>query len=241
LLLQTADAGSARKVPLMSASPLPGFLADLAPILDHYGYWAIAAFLLLENIGVPVVPGEFSLIAGAIYAGTGRLNVAVVGIIAVTASFMGADIGYLIGRFGGRALVLRYGRYVFVKHHHVDRAEAVISRYGGMVVVIARFIVGLRELNGIVAGITGMRWARFLVYNAIGAVAWVAVWDSAGYLAGNHIGAIYADVQRYSLYALIALVLVVAALITRRVIRRKNQQAAASAVRDRRDAKASRR
>lgn len=225
----------------MSASPLPGFLADLAPILDHYGYWAIAALLLLENIGVPVVPGEFSLIAGAIYAGTGRLNVAVVGIIAVTASYIGADIGYLIGRLGGRALVLRYGRYVFVKHHHVDRAEAVISRYGGMVVVIARFIVGLRELNGIVAGITGMRWARFLVYNAIGAVAWVAVWDSAGYLAGDHIGTIYADVQRYSLYALIALVLVVAALITRRVIRRKNQQAPASAVRDRRDAKASRR
>jgi membrane protein DedA with SNARE-associated domain len=223
----------------MSASPLPGFLADLAPILDHYGYWAIAALLLLENIGVPVVPGEFSLIAGAIYAGTGRLNVAVVGIIAVTASFVGAGIGYLIGRFGGRALVLRYGRYVFLKHHHVDRAEGVVSRFGGLVVVIARFIVGLRELNGIVAGITGMRWARFLTYNAIGAVVWVAVWDSAGYLAGDHIAAIYADVRRYSLVALAALVLVAAVVITRRVIRRKKRPAASPPAGDRRGTRVS--
>jgi membrane protein DedA with SNARE-associated domain len=207
----------------MSASPLPGFLADLAPVLDHYGYLAIAGLLLLENIGVPVVPGELSLIAGAIYAGAGRLNVVAVGVIAVVASFAGADIGYLIGRFGGRALVLRYGRYVFVRHHHVERAEGVVDRYGGLVVVIARFIVGLRELNGIVAGITGMRWARFLVYNAIGAVAWVAVWDSAGYLAGDHIGPIYADVRRYSLVALAALAVGAAALITRRVIRGKKQ------------------
>jgi membrane protein DedA with SNARE-associated domain len=225
----------------MSASPLPGFLAGLAPALDHYGYWAIAVLLLLENIGVPVVPGEFSLIAGAIYAGTGRLNVAVVGIIAVTASFVGADIGYLIGRFGGRALVLRYGRYVLVRHHHVDRAEAAVERFGGVVVVIARFVVGLRELNGIIAGITGMRWVRFLAYNAIGAVAWVAVWDSTGYLAGDHISAIYADVHRYSVYVLIALVLIAAAVVTRAVIRRKKRPAATPTVRARRDAKATRR
>jgi membrane protein DedA with SNARE-associated domain len=217
----------------MSASPLPGFLADLAPILDHYGYWAIAALLLLENIGVPVVPGEFSLIAGAIYAGTGRLNVAVVGIIAIAASFVGADIGYLIGRFGGRTLVLRYGRFVLIKHHHVDRAEAVVSRFGGMVVVIARFIVGLRELNGIVAGVTGMRSTRFLIYNAIGAIAWVAVWDSAGYVAGDHIGAIYADVHRYSLVALVALILVAAVLVARHVIRRRKRPAPAPAARER--------
>jgi membrane protein DedA with SNARE-associated domain len=224
----------------MSASPLPGFLAGLAPVLDHYGYWAIAVLLLLENIGVPVVPGEFSLIAGAIYAGTGRLNVAAVGIIAVTASFVGADIGYLIGSFGGRALVLRYGRYVFVRHHHVDRAEAAVERYGGVVVVIARFIVGLRELNGIIAGIVGMRWVRFLTYNAIGAVVWVAVWDSTGYLAGDHIRAIYADVRRYSLYVLIALVLIAAAVVTRAVIRR-NRPAARAAAGERRGAKVTRR
>src|SRR5215471_6865520 len=110
--------------------PLPGFLNSLAGPLDHYGYGAIALLLLLENIGVPVVPGEFALIAGAIFAGTGRagLNVAVVGLIAVICCFAGAEIGYAIGRFGGRAVVLRFGRYVLVREHHLDRAEAAVVK-----------------------------------------------------------------------------------------------------------------
>src|SRR5580693_4626499 len=97
-----------------SLVPLPGFLNSLAGPLDHYGYWAIALLLLLENIGVPVVPGELAMIAGAIFAGTGRagLNVVVVGIVALVASVLGAEVGYLIGRFAGRELVLRYGKYV---------------------------------------------------------------------------------------------------------------------------------
>jgi membrane protein DedA with SNARE-associated domain len=211
------------------STPLPGFLAGLAPILDHYGYWAIGGLLLLENIGVPVVPGEFSLIAGAIYAGAGQLNVVVVGVVGFVASFAGAEIGYAIGRSGGHALVARYGKYVFLKPHHLHKAEAVVDKYGGVVVIIARFIVGLRELNGIIAGITEMHWVRFMIYNAAGAVLWIGVWVSAGYLAGDHIAAIYADAQRYSLYVLAALILVAAAMVARTVLRRRRRAAAATA------------
>ena len=209
---------------------LPGFLQPVAGPLDHYGYWAIALLLLLENIGVPVVPGEFALIAGAIFAGTGRagLNVEVVGVIAVLCCFAGAEIGYAIGRFGGRALVLRYGRYAFVREHHLDRAEAAVTKYGGALVVIARFIVGLREFNGIIAGVTGMQARRFAVYNGFGAAAWVAVWVSAGYLAGDHINAIYRDATRYSAYVLAAVVVVLAAYITRRVPNRRRRALAAA-------------
>jgi membrane protein DedA with SNARE-associated domain len=208
------------------STPLPGFLAGLAPILDHYGYWAIGGLLLLENIGVPVVPGEFSLIAGALYAGAGQLNVVVVGVVGFVASFAGAEIGYAIGRFGGHTLVVRYGKYVFLKPHHLHKAEAVVDKYGGIVVIIARFIVGLRELNGIIAGITEMHWLRFMIYNAVGAALWIGVWVSAGYLAGDHIAAIYADAQRYSLYVLAALVLVAAAVVTRTALRRRRRAAA---------------
>lgn len=208
--------------------PLPGFLQPVAGPLDHYGYWAIALLLLLENIGVPVIPGEFALIAGAIFAGTGRagLNVVAVGVVAVACCFCGAEIGYCIGRFGGRALVLRYGKYVLVREHHLDRAEAAVTRYGGAIVVIARFIVGLREFNGIIAGVTGMRWQRFAFYNAIGAVAWVGLWVSLGYLAGDHIATIYSDATRYSLYVLIALVVLLAAYIGFRLVRRQRQHQA---------------
>jgi membrane protein DedA with SNARE-associated domain len=206
-----------------SPAPLPGFLNSLAGPLDHYGYWAIALLLLLENIGVPVVPGEFAMIGGAIFAGTGRagLNVVVVGVVAFVASVAGAEIGYLIGRFAGRELILHHGKYVLIKPHHLDRAETIVDRYGGIVVVIARFIVGLREANGIIAGITEMRWLTFTVYNVIGAAAWVATWVTIGDLAGDHINTIYADVNRFSLYVFIALAVVLAGYITWRVVRRR--------------------
>jgi membrane protein DedA with SNARE-associated domain len=204
-------------------TPLPGFLNSLASPLEHYGYWAIALLLLLENIGVPVIPGETALIAGAIFAGTGRadLNIVAVAIVAAVAAFTGAEIGYLIGRFAGREVVLRYGKYVLIKPHHLDRAEAIVSRYGGVVVIIARYIVGLREANGIIAGITRMRVHTFTLFNAVGAAMWVATWVSIGGLAGDNIDAIYADVNHYALYVLIALAVLLAAYITYRLIRRR--------------------
>jgi membrane protein DedA with SNARE-associated domain len=206
-----------------ASAPLPGFLDSLAGPLDHYGYWAIALLLLLENIGVPVVPGELALIAGAIFAGTGRagLNVVAVGVVAVVVVIVGAEIGYLIGKFAGRELVLHYGKYVLIKPHHLDRAEAVVSRYGGFVVVIARFIVGLREANGIIAGITQMRWFTFLVFNVIGACLWVGTWLTLGYVAGDHIAAIYSAINRYFLYLLIALAVLLAGYIGWRLLRRR--------------------
>ncbi len=206
-------------------TPLPGFLNSLTGPLDHYGYWAIALLLLLENIGVPVVPGEFAMISGAIFAGTGRagLNIVVVAVVAFVASVVGAEIGYLIGRFAGRELILHYGKYIMIKPHHLDRAEAIVDRYGGIVVVIARFIVGLREANGIIAGITQMRWLTFTVFNVIGAAIWVATWVTIGDVAGDHIDTIYADINRYSLYVFSALVVLVAGYIAWRVIRRRRR------------------
>ena len=208
------------------AAPLPGFLNSLAGPLDHYGYGAIALLLLLENIGVPVVPGEFAMIAGAIFAGTGRagLNIVLVGIVSVVAAIAGAEIGYLIGRFAGRELILHYGKYVFVKPHHLDRAEAVVDRYGGIVVVLARYIVGLREANGIIAGITQMRSLTFLVFNILGACAWVATWVSIGYAAGDHIDTIYRDINRYALYVIGAVAVVLIAYIARRMIRKRRMR-----------------
>ncbi|MFD2415598.1 DedA family protein [Amycolatopsis pigmentata] len=199
---------------------MPGLLGNLEPVLDHYGYLAIAGLILLEDFGVPA-PGETVLIAGAVYAGAGRLNVAAVVVIAIVAAVAGDNIGYAIGHFGGRPLVLRYGRYVFLTESRLNTAERWFTRHGGKIVVLARFVEGLRQLNGIVAGITGMPWRKFLVFNTIGAVLWVAVWASLGDLAGSHITAIYDQIHRYQPYVLLAVGVVVAALITRHLARRR--------------------
>jgi membrane protein DedA with SNARE-associated domain len=178
--------------PLAEAAPqhLPGVLHSLEPALNHYGYLAVAGFVLLEDFGLPV-PGETVLVLGAVYAGTGRLNVVAVAAIGFIAAVLGDNIGFAIGHFGGRPLIGRYGRYVLITRERLETATGFFERHGAKVVVIARFIEGLRQANGIIAGVAGMRWARFLIFNAIGAALWVAVWTAIGYVSGSHIDTIY--------------------------------------------------
>lgn len=206
---------------------LPGFLQALAPVLDHWGYLAVAFLVFLEDFGVPS-PGETVLIAASIYAGAGRLNIVLVAVVAFIAAVVGDNIGYAIGRFGGRALVLRFGRYVLLTEERLSSAEAFFNRHGGKIVTVARFIEGLRQVNGIIAGISGMPWPRFLAFNALGAALWVGTWTAIGDLAGNHIETIYTEVSRYSLYVLIALGLAIIALILRRWLRRRRHRTAES-------------
>jgi membrane protein DedA with SNARE-associated domain len=209
----------------MSATPLPGLLGAVAPVLDNYGYLAVAGLIMVENFGVPA-PGETILVAASVYAGTGRLSIVAVGAIAVLAAVAGNCIGYAIGYYGGHALALRFGRYVFLTSERLEKTERFFEHRGGVLVVVARFFEGLRQAAGIIAGIAEMPWRRFLVFTTIGAVLWVALWAPLGYLAGGHIGTIYADVVRYSLYLLIALIVLVAAWITRAVLRRRHRAAA---------------
>ncbi|MEV0180113.1 DedA family protein [Streptomyces sp. NPDC050625] len=204
------------------ALPLPGPLAHLAPLLSTYGYWAVAAVVLLEDFGVPA-PGETMLIAAGIYAGAGQLNIVAVAVLAFAAAVAGDNIGYLIGRSGGRAFVHRWGRYVFLTPERFHKAEEFFTHHGGKIVTIARFVEGLRQANGIIAGTSGMAWPRFLAFNALGAALWVALWATLAYVAGTHITAIYDEISRYQLYALIALGLLAAALLARHVLRRRHQ------------------
>ena len=208
-----------------SAPPLPGFLNALSGTLQHFGLWAIGLLITLEDFGVPV-PGETILIAGAIFAGAGRINVVALGVVAFFAAVTGDNIGFAIGHFGGRALALRFGKYVFLTEERLDKAERFFDRRGSIVITFARFVEGLRQANGIIAGITGMHWLRFLVFNAIGAALWVGTWVTIGYFAGNNITTVYHYITLYSYYVLAGLVVLIVGYI---VWRRRRRRAAASA------------
>ena len=208
----------------MSSPHLPGIFASLAPVLDKHGYLAVAGFVLLEDFGVPL-PGETILIAAAVYAGAGQLNVVAVGVVAVAAAILGDNIGYLLGRTGGRPLVLRYGKYVLLTEKRLDAAQGWFTRHGGKVVVIARFIEGLRQANGWIAGITRMHWLRFVLFNSLGAVLWVGTWLTVGYVSGSHIDTVYRAFQRYVVYFVIAVAVIIAALIIRHVLHRRRASA----------------
>jgi membrane protein DedA with SNARE-associated domain len=199
---------------------LPGVLHTLEPTLNHYGYLAVVGLVLIEDFGVPV-PGETVLILAAVYAGAGRLNIVLVALLGFVGALLGDNIGFAIGHFGGRPLAERYGRYIFLTPERLERATRFFDRHGGKIIIVARFIEGLRQANGIIAGISGLRWTRFLVFNAIGAALWVAVWTSIGYFSGSHIDAIYAAATRYDKYLAIALALVVAGYVALRMRRRR--------------------
>ena len=203
---------------------LPGVLHSLEPTLNQFGYLAVIGLVLIEDFGVPV-PGETVLILAAVYAGTGRFNVALVALLGFCGAIVGDNIGFAIGHFGGRPLTERYGRYVFVTPSRLDRATAFVERHGGKIIVVARFVEGLRQLNGIIAGTAGMHWARFLVFNAIGAALWVAVWTSIGYFSGSHINSIYDNASRYSTYLAIIAGVLVLAYVARHLMRARNQGA----------------
>jgi membrane protein DedA with SNARE-associated domain len=205
--------------------PLPGFLNSLAGPLDHFGYWAVLLLVMIEDFGIPV-PGETVLIAASVYAGAGRLNVVAVAVVGFVAAVLGDNIGFAVGHFGGRALVLRWGRYIRLTDERLATAERFFDRHGAWIITVARFIEVLRQVNGIVAGTTGMRWLRFLAFNALGAALWVGTWVSLGYLAGGHIGTIYHYITQYSYYVLITLAVLLAGYIARHVLLRRRRHAA---------------
>jgi membrane protein DedA with SNARE-associated domain len=160
------------------------FFIAVKPYLDQYGYWALFGAIVLENFGLPV-PGETLLIASALLASQGKMHIVALLVIACIAAITGDNIGYAIGRFGGRRLVFRYGRYVLITDERLQKAEGFFRRYGGAVVIMARFFVVLRQLNGIAAGTAKMSWWRFLVYNMLGAALWVSFWGMLFYEVGE--------------------------------------------------------
>lgn len=159
-------------------------MVPLQSYLNHYGYWAIFGAIFLEDFGMPV-PGETLLIAGALMASQGKMHIVQLLLAACVAAITGDNVGYAIGRFGGRRLVFRYGRYVFITEQRLSKAEKFFQRFGGVVVIVARFLAGLRQLNGIIAGTVKMSWWRFLTYNMLGAALWVGFWGILFYELGE--------------------------------------------------------
>jgi membrane protein DedA with SNARE-associated domain len=210
---------------LAASSPpehLPGVLHSLEPTLNRFGYLALG-LVFLEDFGVPV-PGETVLIISAIYAGTGRLNIWLVALIAFLAAILGDNVGFGIGHFGGRPLAERYGKYIFLTPERLDKTAKFFDRHGGKVIVIARFVEGLRQANGIIAGITGMHWSKFLPFNMLGAALWVGLWVSIGYFSGSNIDSIYNAATRYEAIFGVVVGVVIVAWIARRVWKHRARQ-----------------
>jgi membrane protein DedA with SNARE-associated domain/membrane-associated phospholipid phosphatase len=184
-------------------------MENVLHLIEQYGYLLIFFGVMAESMGVPL-PGETILISAGIAAQRGHLDVGDVILFGILGAVVGDQIGYWIGREGGRPFILRYGRYVFITPERLGRAEAFFARHGGKAVFMARFFSGLRVFGALVAGMSRMRWVTFLVYNALGG----AVWATAVVLAGYFLGKSLKAVERWTGQAsVLLLALAVLALI----------------------------
>jgi membrane protein DedA with SNARE-associated domain len=191
-------------------------LGDPLHLIGRYGYLVVFFGVMLESAGVPL-PGETVLIAAGALVHRGVFNFGEALFFGILGAVVGDQIGYGVGRFGGRPFVLRWGRYALVTPERLGRAEAFFDRHGGRAVFLARFVAGLRVFGALVAGISRMSWGKFSLYSLLGATVWAATSVSLGYFLWASISLVEHWVGRVSLVLAAALAL---ALLLRWAYRR---------------------
>jgi membrane protein DedA with SNARE-associated domain len=183
---------------------MPDWLLDL---FARYGYGVVFGGVLLENTGLPV-PGETALLAGAALAHFGQLSLFRVIGVAIAGAILGDNLGFLIGRHGGRRIAERHGWRIGLTPERLVEFDRFFHRHGAKTVFIARFITGLRVVGAVLAGGSGMRWPTFLVYNASGAVVWCTAVACAGYSLAYSWSTLERWIGRTGLAALAAVVMI---------------------------------
>jgi membrane protein DedA with SNARE-associated domain len=171
---------------------MPPIFETVKPYINHYGYWAVFFCVFLESLGLPL-PGETIIVVAGLYAAKGALNLIGIVLLTVMATFAANNISYAIGYFYGRSFVINYGKYVFINERMLLALEDFVKRHGNKIVVVARFIMGLRQLNGFIMGTVKMPWPQFAVFNMLGAILWAGWWIGIAYYMGKKFESIFME------------------------------------------------
>jgi membrane protein DedA with SNARE-associated domain len=155
---------------------------DIEQLIVLYGAWALFLVIYFESFGLPL-PGESALVAASLLAARGDLDLTHVFLAAWAGGVLGDTTGFLIGRVGGRRLLERFGPLVKLTPERLERLESTARRGGFVMVMTARFVVVLRQLNGLVAGSVGMPWPHFAAANVLGAALWAGLWTLGPYFS----------------------------------------------------------
>jgi membrane protein DedA with SNARE-associated domain len=153
-------------------------------LVHEYGLLALFLIVMLESGGVPL-PGETALIAAAIFASRGDLEISEVIAVAAAAAIVGDNLGYWIGRTAGRKVLERLGPIRRWSKPSLEWSERFFQRHGGKTVFIGRFVAVLRVTAAWMAGVSHMRWWRFFVWNAAGGICWAVLVGLIAYYAGH--------------------------------------------------------
>src|SRR5882757_3591167 len=180
-------------------------LLNVDHLVQVAGYPLLFVLVMSESSGVPI-PGETALITGAVLASRGKLSIELVILIAAAGAIVGDNIGYLIGRKGGRWILERPGRFHRQRLDVLRTGEPFFEGHGPKAVFFGRFILGLRVWASWLAGATRMEWRSFVLWNALGGICWATVIGLLSYYLGHAAGD---AVKTFGLYGLAAALLAI--------------------------------
>ena len=184
---------------------MEGIADGLRSLVTDYGYAGIFLLMVASAACVPI-PSEVTLLVGGWYAGDGRLDFFWVGTVALLGTLVGSYIGYAMGRTGGRALLERYGKFVFMREHELDRAEAWWEKHGEAATFFGRLLPVVRTFISLPAGIAEMPIAKFTLFTLLGSAVWSYGLTFIGLQVGN-------NWERVSSYMRIPTILIGVALL----------------------------
>jgi membrane protein DedA with SNARE-associated domain len=184
--------------------PLLAVLAALIHVPANVGYAAVFALVAIETMGIPV-PAETALIAAALLAHEGQMDIGTLVALAAAAAILGDNVGFTIGRKVGRRLLLARGPLHRHRLRLLEVGEPFFERHGAKAVFLGRWVSGLRIASAWLAGMNGMRWPRFLVWNALGGICWALSVGFGVYLLGHAAEEVFRTAGPAALAVLVAL------------------------------------
>jgi undecaprenyl-diphosphatase len=173
-------------------------LASFLSVTTNLGYPALGLFVGVEALGIPL-PGETAVIFGGLAAASGRLSIVWVIVVAAAGAIIGDNIGFMIGRRGGRALLERPGRFERERRRVLEVGDPFFERHGAKAVFLGRWITGLRVWTSWLAGASDMNWPTFLLFNALGGAAWATSVALAAYYGGHGAEHVFSQIGLYGI------------------------------------------
>jgi len=197
---------------------------EIANTIVYYvgdmGYWGIFLLMFLESTFFPF-PSEIIMIPAGYLAFKGEMNLYIVVLMGILGSVGGALLNYYLAKSFGRAFILRYGKYFFIKEETLDKLESFFSKHGEISTFTGRLIPGIRQLISLPAGLARMNIAKFSFFTALGAGIWVVVLVALGYLVGSNEELISEYLKSATLIALVSVVFIGIFYVVRHKRRKK--------------------
>lgn len=191
-------------------------MEDFIVRFAEHGYIAVFVLMALESACIPI-PSEVTMLFAGYLVSRGEIGFVAVALVGTVANLAGSWLAYWVGRTGGRALLERYGRYVLIRHHDIDRAEAWFADHGEAAVFVSRVLPVVRTFISLPAGIAEMPFWRFSIYTFAGCLPWVFALTAAGWALGDNWRKILGEFS----IATFAIAAVVAAAIVWWLVRRR--------------------